>query len=348
MRRVLIPIRGNGKCPKRKSKLRYRIKKCNMHACVGDEICIAKQDLVMAIDSSGSLREKGFDTIKDFIGKLVSKYRGKYYGYSDMRIGIVQFGNGEIHDDGSVSNALEIQPLTGDIGKVKTSVMGMKYMKGFTNMAQAFTVCEKTLLLGGRRTAQSAVMTITDGKPSFLFQTNEKVMQLKDKHTQLFFVPITEFRGNELKLMKKWASSPWMTNLVHIPGMGPLKADEKLFAAKCLVKFCPNAISPSSKVTEEASEGYLLVRTRGKCGKRGKTLGMKVANVDSCAALAQGAKYSAFLFGVRYARGRCVGMELEVTKETVTTFNKDRANPPCPAGKWRKTSLYDFYVVAPP
>merc|ERR1719231_590909 len=33
----------------------------------------------------------------------------------------------------------------------------------------------------------AAVMTITDGKPSFLFQTNEKGLQLKDKHTKLFF-----------------------------------------------------------------------------------------------------------------------------------------------------------------
>merc|ERR1719463_268247 len=52
-RRVRIPIRGNGKCPKSKSRIRYGIKDCNVHECVGDEICIAKQDLVLAIDGSG-------------------------------------------------------------------------------------------------------------------------------------------------------------------------------------------------------------------------------------------------------------------------------------------------------
>merc|ERR1719331_1704823 len=169
--------------------------------------------------------------------------------------------------DGSIANALEIQGLTNDTAKVKAAIEGMAHMKGFTNMAQAFGVAEKLLLLGGRRTAQSAVMTLTDGKPSFLFQTNEKVLQLKDKHTKLFFVPVTEFRGKELKLMKKWASRPWATNLVRVPGLDALSADPAVFAQKCLVMFCPEAISPSDTLVEETTEGFMLVRENGLCGK---------------------------------------------------------------------------------
>merc|ERR1719331_3140718 len=167
--------------------------------------------------------------------------------------------------DGSIANALEIQGLTNDTAKVKAAVDGMAHMKGFTNMAQAFGVAEKLLLLGGRRVAQSAVLTLTDGKPSFLFQTNEKVLQLKDKHTKLFFVPVTEFKGKELKLMKKWASRPWATNLVHVPGLAPLKADEGVFAQRMLVKFCPQSISPSGMVDDEKTQGYMFVREQGSC-----------------------------------------------------------------------------------
>merc|ERR1719213_953733 len=139
----------------------------------------------------------------------------------------------------------------------------MSFLKGFTNMAQAFTTAEKLFLLDGRKMAQSAVLTLTDGKPSFLFQTNEKVMQLKDKHIKLFFAPVTEFKGEEMKLMQKWASSPWETHLVHIPGLLALKADEAVFAQKALVKFCPEAISPSSTTEAEQSSGYLLIRENG-------------------------------------------------------------------------------------
>merc|ERR1719199_1666865 len=195
-----------------------------------------------------------------------------YYGYEDMKIGVVQFGNGEIESDGSIANAKEILGLSNDLTKVKAAIEGMSFQKGFTNMAQAFILAEKQFLLGGRKMAQSAVMTLTDGKPSFIFQTNEKVMQLKDKHTKLFFVPVTEFKGMELKLMKKWASTPWPTNLVHIPGLDALGSAPKTFVQKCLVMFCPEAISLSSRKTKEVTRGYMLIREKGLCGKSAKLL----------------------------------------------------------------------------
>merc|ERR1719301_94706 len=230
---------------------------------------------------------------------------GTYFGYEDMKIGLVQFGNGEIEKDGSVAGAVEALGLTSDMGKVKKAIEGLSFLKGFTNMAQAFTIAEKLFLLDGRKMAQSAVLTLTDGKPSFLFQTAEKVMQLKDKHIKLFFAPVTEFKGEELKLMQKWASAPWETHLVHIPGLEALKADEAIFAQKALVKFCPEAISPSSTMEEEQSSGYLLIRENGSCGARGQLLGKTVLGAEDCAALAEGAGVSAFSLGTKYARGRC-------------------------------------------
>merc|ERR1719454_1270640 len=323
-RRVLRPIRGNGKCPKPSSRIRYGIKKCNAFDCRGDEVCIAKQDLVLAIDASGSLREDGYKILKDFAAGLIDKYMGKYYGYEDMRIGVVQFGNGEIMDDGTVSDALLIQKLTSDMAKVKSSIEGLEYKKGFTNMAQAFTLAERMFLLGGRKKAMSAVLTLTDGKPSFLFNTYEKVMQLKDKHVKLFFAPVTEFEGEELALMKKWASSPWETNLVHVPGLAPLKADSALFAQQMVVKFCPEAMSPSSMMVEEQEMGYMLVAENAHCGTRGQLLSRDANYAADCAALAQGAQVTAFSLGTKYARGRCYAEGLAVTDALVAEWEKDR------------------------
>merc|ERR550514_1198045 len=231
--------------------------------------------------------------------------------------------------------------------KVKASIEAMSFQKGFTNMAQAFTLAEKLFLLDGRKMAQSAVLTLTDGKPSFLFQTSEKVMQLKDKHTKLFFAPVTEFKGEEMKLMKKWASSPWATHLVHIPGLLALKADEDVFAQKALVKFCPEALSPSSTMQEEATTGYMLIRENGSCGTRGQLLGQDVAGAADCAALAEGAGVTAFSLGIKYARGRCFAETLQVTTAMIADFNKARDNPPCSAGEWKEDGLYDFYVIVP-
>jgi len=346
-RRVIRPVRGNGKCPKRKSKMRYGLKDCNSHECVGDEICVAKQDLVLAIDGSGSLQESGWTTLKGFAAKLIDKYMGTYYGYEDMKIGVVQFGNGEIEKDGSVAGAVEVLGLTSDMGKVKKAIEGMNFLKGFTNMAQAFTSAEKLFLLEGRQLAQSAVLTLTDGKPSFLFQTAEKVMQLRDKHTKLFFAPVTEFKGEELKVMQEWASQPWETHLVHIPGLEALKADEAIFAQKAIVKFCPEAFSPSATMAEEESMGFMLIRENGSCGERGELLSSEVTGAEDCAALAEGQGVSAFSLGIKYARGRCFAEKLEVTEDMIADFNKDRANPPCPGGEWKKDGLYDFYALEP-
>jgi len=273
---------------------------------------------------------------------------GEYYGYEDMRIGVAQFGNGEILDDGTVSDALLIQPLDNDMGKVKKAIEGLEYKKGFTNMAQAFTMAEKMFLLGGRRRAMSAVMTLTDGKPSFLFNTYEKVMQLKDKHVKLFFAPVTEFAGEELALMKKWASSPWETNLVHVPGLAPLKADSALFAQQMVVKFCPEAMSPSSMMVEEQEMGYMLVAENAHCGTRGRLLtDQKGTQAADCAALAQGAGVTAFSLGVHHARGRCYAEGLAVTDALVAEWEKDRINPKCEGGDWEKDELFDFYALVP-
>ena len=106
-----------------------------------------------------------------------------------MKIGVVQFGNGEITCHGIISH-------TSDIASAKAAIEGMEYKKGFTNMAQALTLAERIALLSGCRAVQQAVMMITDGKPSFLFQTQEK-MQMKDTHTKLFLAPVVEDDGDE-------------------------------------------------------------------------------------------------------------------------------------------------------
>merc|ERR1739848_54708 len=111
-------------------------------------------------------------------------------------------------------------------------------------MAQAFALAETMYTSAGRRGSQSAIMVITDGKPSFQFQTNELVEQLDDKGVQRFFFVVNE-NEKEIDLMKTWASIPWETNLLHVPGLASLEADESVWTQKALTLFCPNAYSPS-------------------------------------------------------------------------------------------------------
>jgi len=346
---ILIPTRGFGKCPKADSAFRYEYQQCNVHSCTGDELCIAKQDLILAIDGSGSLTEDGFNILKNFVVALTEKYETEYFGSSAMQVGVLQFGNGVIMEDGvTVSPAINVQPLTADMALVKAALENLPYKKGFTNMAQAFALAEVMYTGAGRKGVQSAILVITDGKPSFKFQTNELVQQLDDKNVQRFFMVISESAGDEIKTIQKWASQPWETNFIHVPGMEALRADESVWTQKATVMFCPMSMSPSATHAEEELSGYMLVKESGYCGERGGLLSQDVADVSVCAYLAQGAGAQAFLLGTWFRRGYCYSSPMVVDETQFSAWEAARLSPVCDLdGGFTSSRIYDFYAIAP-
>merc|ERR1712032_470089 len=344
---VLIPTRGFGKCPKEEGPERFEEQECNMQACVGDEICIARQDLIIALDGAGSVREAGFNTLKNYALNLLTKYRHQYFGAAAMQIGVIEFGNGIIMDDGvTVSPAMNVLPITSDLGAVKSAIEGTVQKKGFTNMAQAFALAETMYTAGGRAGAQSALLTMTDGTPSFLFQTNELVEQLDDKGVQRFFVVVTE-DSKAVDQMKKWASAPWETNLLHVPGMASMEADQSLWTQKALTLFCPAAYSPQLGSTKESAGGFMHLKDMGFCGDKGQLLSTEVTGAESCAFLAQGAGAHSFLLGIWFRRGYCYAGTLEFDESQYETWEGERADPGCPEGEWTISEIYDQYVIEP-
>merc|ERR1719181_295644 len=267
--------------------MRFEQQECNSQPCVGDEICIAQQDLLIAIDGSGSVREDGFNILKNYALDLLSKYRSQYFGGQAMKVGLIEFGNGIIMEDGvTVSPAMNVHTLTSDLASVKTALDGMVQKKGFTNMAQAFALAETMYTAAGREGAQSALLVITDGKPSFQFQTKNLVQQLDDKGVQRFFVVVSDSEKS-VNLIKEYASAPWETNMLHVPGLAPLEADQGLWSQKALTLFCPLAVSPSLMTTQETAGGFMRVKRIGICGERGDLLSTEVGDAAACSALAQ-------------------------------------------------------------
>lgn len=266
-----------------------------------------------------------------------------------MQVGVLQFGNGVILDDGvTVSPAINVQPLTQDMGLVKTALENLPYKKGFTNMAQAFALAEVMYTGAGRKGVQSAILVITDGKPSFKFQTNELVQQLDDKNVQRFFMMISENAGDEIKTIQKWASQPWETNFIHVPGMEALRADESVWTQKATVMFCPMSMSPESTEAEEELSGYMLVKEGGYCGERGMLLSTEVNDAAGCSYLAQGAGAQAFLLGTWFRRGYCYTSPMAVDETQFQAWEAARLNPTCPAeGGFTNSRIFDFYAIAP-
>jgi len=346
-RHVLIPTRGFGKCPKENGSQRYAEQKCNTQSCVGDEICVANQDLIIALDGSGSLREDGFNILKSYALNVLERYQSEYFGAAAMKVGVIEFGNGVIMEDGyTVSSAINVHPLSADLNQVKTALEGTVQKKGFTNMAQAFALAETMYTAAGRKGAQSALLVITDGKPSFQFQTNELVEQLDDKGVQRFFVVVSD-EEKDLNLMKTWASSPWETNLLHIPGLMPLQADEGVWGQKTLTRFCPLAMSPSILTAKEERGGFMHVKDGGYCGGRGGLLSTDVNDAEGCAFLANGAGAQSFILGSWFRRGYCYAGEMQVDSNQYTAWEGARVAPTCPGDGWTTSMIFDFYALEP-
>jgi hypothetical protein len=351
VRNVEIPIRGDGKCPRSKSRVRLEEQTCNTHSCVGDEICIAKQDLVIAVDGSGSIHAEGFKLVRNFTGEMLKRYKVEYHAETTMQIALVIFGNGIIEDDGSISKAVLLRELSTDLAATKEAAAGMEHQKGFTNMAQAFVLARKLLTQKGRAEAQSAVMTISDGKPSFLFETREQAKTLESKGIMRFMVGISEFPGSDAwQLMQELASQPAFTNSVRVPGIDALQDGAGAFVEEALVKFCPASMSPSLNLKEERAQGYILVRKAGYCGWLGRLLGRKVFGADRCAELARKSGATAFSMGQKWRRGRCNVEIFEFTCEVYKQWQDNPENPSCSwsgSGSFHSSSGYDWYAIQP-
>jgi len=349
VRKVDIPIRANGRCPSPKHPDRLQMRECNTQDCVGDEICIAKQDLVIAVDGSGSLRQTGFDIVKNFALNLTSRYQNVYYGQEDMRIGLVLFGNGEYFDNGTVSPALEVVQITSDLASVSTAVEGLQWQRGFTNMMQALTAADN-MFADGREDAQSAVMVISDGKWTNAYRTGMKATAMKDKGIQIFMAPIADHTTDQLKVLRGWASQPWETNYERIPGLDTLINNEPEFAQRLLVKFCPRAFSPSQREEEEEQEGYLLIHEEGypsaECG-----VDTFVGRVDSPDACMEAVKEKGLLAFSYYTGSRggpsCYASTFEVTADVWAAAMSERANVTCGSGRWINDLYSSTYIMNP-
>jgi len=318
--------------------------------------------LIIAIDGSGSLREFGFNVIKEFAEGLVDRYKTMYYGELAMQIGVVEFGNGEVKD-GAIASAIEVVKLTNDTEAVKSKIKAMKFQGGFTNMAQALVLADK-MLSSGRRKAQSAVLVITDGKPSLIFETNEQIVKMKDKSIKLFFAPVTSEAGADVQLMKHWASQPWESHLVHVPGIYALKGSSSAFEERFIATFCPQAFDPNAKLAEEKELGYFLLKTHSICGDPtiGNRLSTTLTNPGECAALVRGAKCGkageaeqpceAFSYGEWFRKGYCYSEHFPIDEAKIKAWQTPmaRENPDAPCddsgGKgWVYNPFYDTYVL---
>ena len=106
-RDVIIPTRGEGKCAEPDSHFRLENKGCNTQSCEGSEECFAIRDLVLNVDGGGSITEENFDILKEFVVKLVSRFKGEVRESELMRPRRVGAALSASHCQSSICRTLE-------------------------------------------------------------------------------------------------------------------------------------------------------------------------------------------------------------------------------------------------
>jgi len=272
------------------------------------------------------------------------------FGAEAMKVGVLMFGNGRVGKGGRISDARIVAPLTADIPSIKPLVEETGHAKGITNMAQAFAVAGKMLRQGGRKDAQSAVLVLTDGKPSMKFATGQQVDKLKESGVMIYMAPVAQFPSKDFDILKEWASQPWETNYERIPGLDALANNFDKFGGKMIAKFCPKAFSPSLEKKKSENAGYMLIHEFGypddACGAN-FNMGI-YASLDECylGVKEQGMKAFAYISAGRMV-GTCFAESFDVTQELWDAWAANATAPECPNGDWTYDPYTDTYAIDP-
>merc|ERR1719498_401703 len=256
---IKTPAVGAGKCEGRWSKARLEYKKCNEHQCalpVGAATlkCKEKLDVVLLLDGSGSLGEKGWAAEIKAAQTFIDSFSGTgaqadmsvvlYSGprtWSGIRAcfgGYVKALNkGRESHKAHAENVCKIKSvdhLTHDLAKVKRDIAGLDWPKGSTLTSLALVQAMSELQLG-RKDTKSIVVAITDGRP-LSTRATAVVSHYIRKVARLVWVPVTRYAP--LYYIKRWATRRWQENIVQVKTFEDLQKPDPV--NHVIANICPD------------------------------------------------------------------------------------------------------------
>lgn len=234
-RRVRVPARGQGRCPKPNSRYRMRYKKCNKHPCVATLAssptltCNSKLDVVVVLDGSGSLRSRGWAATKKMGTMLVNAFKG-----GDTQVATILFsgprsastlrkcmrGAGVSIEQCGITWVEHFQSSDAKITAEAAEIGTLQWPRATTMTSMALAAAENELRMG-RSDATSLVIVVTDGRPMSARRTFQAARSLRRK-ARLMWVPVG--RNVPIKFLKRCASRPVRDNMVIMKDFATLQS----------------------------------------------------------------------------------------------------------------------------
>jgi len=223
---VVEKAQGEGHCAGQWSKERLEYKKCNMIVCpmipkVPVMKCNKRVDIVMLLDGSGSLGQKGWDAEMEAAQNFLSAFKPKN---GNTKISVILFSGPrtwagvKMCMGGSSKKKVDIKKcgvkifnyFSRNIKNVRQRILGLEWPQGSTLTSLALATAKAELSFA-RKSAKSIVIVFTDGRPMSYRKTETAAMQVR-KAARLIWVPISG--RAPLAFIKKVATRRWQENVV--------------------------------------------------------------------------------------------------------------------------------------
>jgi hypothetical protein len=195
---------------------RLEEKPCNSFACVKKTSlptlqCQSKADIILVLDGSGSLGQRGWDASVKAGAMLARAFGGSG---ADVRLAVLLFSY----------RAEWVTHFSSDNEAAAVAIEKLKWPRSLTYTSNMLYTARSELSLG-RGDAQSVVVVITDGRPMSMRRTRIAAWWLR-RSARLMFVPVT--RWAPVSEMREWASYPKQDNFLALNSFGDLENPEKL------------------------------------------------------------------------------------------------------------------------
>jgi len=220
------------------------MQKCGLAATSATLTCDKELDVVFLLDGSGSLGQKGWDaeikaaeTFVDSFSGTGAKAQMAVILYSGPRTwsGVYQcFGrNSKNVDMEGTCKIKSVNHFSNKMSDIKTNIKALKWPQGSTLTSLALLAAKSELSLG-RKSAESIVVVITDGRPLSYRATWYAARSLR-KSARLVWVPVTQYAP--LWFIKRLATRRWQENVVQVKTFDALESPDVV--SHVVANICP-------------------------------------------------------------------------------------------------------------
>mmetsp|Transcript_56612 Transcript_56612/g.134856 ORF Transcript_56612/g.134856 Transcript_56612/m.134856 type:complete len:917 (-) Transcript_56612:182-2932(-) len=230
-RSVIKPAVGLGRCWEPDDDARTLWQSCNPQPCAAGLVCESKMDVVLVLDTSGSVGSAGWTATKNAANQIIEAFER---GNADAKIAVLVYSGPSSYSTqrqcfgwSSPSSGFDMERdcrmnwvshLSSDYGQVKTAVSALGHAGGNTMTSLALKMARDELSWG-RHDAQATVVVVTDGYPLSWWNTYVESWYVRQV-ARLMWVAVGA--GAPLDWMHYWASQPTASNVIGVQDFSSL------------------------------------------------------------------------------------------------------------------------------